>query len=95
MPKTVSAKILRQAKPTTSGQAVKPIEEAKAKERQAAGKGTDGSGGRGKKKNLEEKNLKDKRAPQTRDKVGAFAGYSGRTMEKIAAAKDSQKSAGG
>jgi hypothetical protein len=54
---------------------VKPLEEAKAKERQAAGKGEDGSGGRGNKKNLGEKNAKDKRAPRTVDRVGAFAGY--------------------
>jgi hypothetical protein len=59
------------------------LEEAEAKERELSGKGEDGSGGRGNKKTLRN-DSSGKRAPQSRDKVGAFAGYSGRTMEKIA-----------
>lgn len=69
--------------------AIKPIEEALAKERQAAGKGADGSGGRGKKKTSGKISTRfSGGGGRTRDKVGAFAGYSGRTMAKIAAVNE-------
>jgi hypothetical protein len=60
-----------------------PAELEAAKARQAAGKGTDGSGGRGKKKNLGETDAKVSRAPRAVDRVGTFAGVSGRTLEKV------------
>jgi hypothetical protein len=40
---------------------------------------------RGKKKNLGANGTKVKRAPRAADKIGAFVGVSGRTVEKIAA----------
>ncbi len=67
--------------------AVEPLEKAAAKERQAAagpktGKGKKKSGGA---------TVPQAVKGKTRDKVGAFAGYSGRTMEKIAAVHEAAK----
>ena len=42
-------------------------------------------GGRGKEKTLGANDPKGKRAPRATDKIGAFVGVSGRTVEKIAA----------
>jgi len=55
--------------------AIEPAEKAAAKERMLAGKS-----------DPEESFLRgnEERAPQTRDNIGAFAGVSGRTVEKIA-----------
>jgi hypothetical protein len=65
--------------------AVEPLETAAAKAKQRE------HGGTAPGKHLRQKSSSEKRAPQTRDKVGAFAGYSGRTMEKIAAVHEAAK----
>jgi N6-adenosine-specific RNA methylase IME4 len=59
--------------------AVEPLEKTAAKERMR-------EGGRLKVRNISSPS--DERAPQTRDRIGAFAGVSGRTVEKIAAIMD-------
>src|SRR5580693_1381634 len=62
----------------------KAAEEAKAKERQIEAGERGKEGGRGNVKPLAKDSPREKRAPRTSDKVGAFAGYSGRTIENLA-----------
>ena len=60
-----------------------PVEAAAALAKMQAQAERGKLGGRGKKKTPEDIGLKGLRAPQTRDKVGTFAGISGKTLERV------------
>jgi N6-adenosine-specific RNA methylase IME4 len=68
---------------------IEPLERAAAKERQRAGKGADGSGGRGKRKNLG--GSSPKVSGKALDKVAKIVGKDRRTIEKARAVRDAAK----